>query len=227
MRARVAFLLAVLGGIALLASACGGSGTPKRAASAEEVAARASHCAGAVRASWQQVANRIHAPVFCPSWLPDPFTGKLHDGRWNTIYSVAKDRSYLMGFIWLEAGSGELHVNLRGYPGRTKVPTCTDTEITGGKTTRTKVPCFDDRQGTKRIGGRTVTIYTRNQRRRPLARPLRVALPRLAVHGQPARDRAAHVREGRPVAEPDHARARRDPARQAGALAACGSHGGS
>jgi hypothetical protein len=162
-RARVASLLAVVGGIALLASACGGSGTPKRAASAEEVAARGAHCAGAVRASWQQVANRIHAPVFCPSWLPDPFTGKLHDGRWNTIYSIAKDRSYLMGFIWLEAGSGELHVNIRGYPGRTKVPICTDTEITGGKTTRTKVPCFDDRQGTKRIGGRTVTIYTRNR----------------------------------------------------------------
>jgi hypothetical protein len=153
----------VLGGLVLLASACGGSGTPKRAASAEEVAARASHCAGAVRASWQQVANRIHAPVFCPSWLPDPFTGKLHDGRWNTIYSIATDRSYLMGFIWLEAGSGELHVNIRGYPGRRKVPTCIDTEITGGKTTKKKVPCFDDRQGTKRIGGRTVTIYTRNQ----------------------------------------------------------------
>ena len=163
MRVRVACLVVVLGGLVLLASACGGSGAPKRAASAEEVAARASHCTGAVRASWQQVANRIHAPVFCPSWLPDPFTGKLHDGRWNTIYSISKDRSYLMGFIWLEAGSGELHVNVRGYPGRTKVPTCTDTEITGGKTTRTKVPCFDDRQGTKRIGGRTVTIYTRNR----------------------------------------------------------------
>jgi len=162
-RVRVASLVVVLGGLVLLASACGGSGTPRRGASAEEVAARASHCAGAVRASWQQVANRIHAPVFCPSWLPDPFTGKLHDGRWNTIYSIAMDRSYLMGFIWLEAGSGELHVNIRGYPGRRKVPTCIDTEITGGKTTKKKVPCFDDRQGTKRIGGRTVTIYTRNQ----------------------------------------------------------------
>jgi hypothetical protein len=162
-RVRVASVVVVLGGLVLLAPACGGSGAPKRAASAEEVAARSSHCTGAVRASWQQVANRIHAPVFCPSWLPDPFTGKLHDGRWNTIYSVARDRSYLMGFIWLEAGSGELHVNIRGYPGRTKVPTCTDTEITGGKTTRSKVPCFDDRQGTKRIGGRTVTIYTRNR----------------------------------------------------------------
>lgn len=163
MRVRVASLVVVLGVLVLLASACGGSGTPKRAASAEEVAARASHCVGAVRASWQQVANRIHAPVFCPSWLPDPFTGKLHDGQWNTIYSIAEDRSYLMGFIWLEAGSGELHVNVRGYPGRAKVPTCTDTEITGGKTTRSKVPCFDDRLGTKRIGGRTVTIYTRNR----------------------------------------------------------------
>jgi hypothetical protein len=162
-RVRVAFLLAALGAATLLASACGGSGTPPRAASAEEVAARSTGCTGAVRASWQRVANRIHAPVFCPSWLPDPFTGKLHDGRWNTIYSVSRDRSYLMGFIWLEAGSGELHVNIRGYPGRTRVPICTDTEITGGKTQRTKVPCFADRQRTKRIGGRSVTIYTRNR----------------------------------------------------------------
>jgi hypothetical protein len=120
-------------------------------------------CTGAVRSGWQQLANRTDAPVFCPAWLPDPFTGTLHDGRWNTIYSVGSDRSYLMGFIWLEPGSGELHVNLRGYPGRTRVPTCIDTEITGGKTTRTKVPCFDDSQGTHKIGGRTVTVYTRNR----------------------------------------------------------------
>jgi hypothetical protein len=155
----------LLAALALLASGCGGSGQPAAQASpAAKILPRATGCTGAVRAGWQKLANRIDAPVFCPSWLPDPFTGVLHDGRWNTIYSVnGTDRSYLMGFIWLEAGSGELHVNLRGYPGRARVPTCSDTEITGGKTTRTKVPCFADTKGTKRLGGRTVTVYTRNR----------------------------------------------------------------
>jgi len=53
-RVRVASPVVVLGVLVLLASAYGGSGTLKRAPSVEEVAARASHCAGAVRASWQQ-----------------------------------------------------------------------------------------------------------------------------------------------------------------------------
>jgi hypothetical protein len=157
-------LAGLLAALALAATGCGGGAgaAPATRTDASPVAAKG--CTGAERAGWQALADRIHAPVFCPSWMPDPFKGVLNDHQWNTIYSVSPtDHSYLMGFIWLEAGSGELHVNIRGYPGRTKVPTCTDTEITGGKTTRTKVPCFDDRQGTKRIGGRTVTIYTRNR----------------------------------------------------------------
>jgi hypothetical protein len=150
--------------LALVASGCGGGSGQPAVQAAVKIPKRVTGCTGAVRAGWQKLADRIDAPVFCPSWLPDPFTGRLHDGQWNTIYSVNNtDHSYLMGFIWLEAGSGELHVNLRGYPGRTKVPTCIDTEITGGKTTNTKVPCFDDRNGTKRLGGRTVTVYTRNR----------------------------------------------------------------
>ena len=67
-----------------------------------------------------------------------------------------------MGFIWLERGSGELHVNLRGYPGRTKVPTCAR-RVVGGKRHATKVPCFADPHGTKRSAAPTSTVYTGNQ----------------------------------------------------------------
>src|SRR5205823_4726907 len=67
---------------------------------------------------WQQLADRVRAPVYCPRWMPDPLNGVIK-GQWNNIYSVSPDRSYLVGFIWFEHGSGELHVNLRGYPGRT------------------------------------------------------------------------------------------------------------
>ena len=59
----------------------------------------------------------------------------------NNIHSVSPDRSYLESWVWQETGGGaaggELHVNLRAYPGRTKIPTCR----TGGSDSR-NVPCF-------------------------------------------------------------------------------------
>jgi hypothetical protein len=79
-------------------------------------------CPKAWAGGWQKLANRIHAAVYCPSYLPDPLTGQI-GGRWNNIDSVSKDRSYLIGFVWQELGQ-EIHINLRGYPGVTKVPTC-------------------------------------------------------------------------------------------------------
>ena len=54
-------------------------------------------------------------------------------------------------------------MNLRAYPGKTRIPTCEDTLTVGGKTVRKKIPCFSDRQGKKRFGGVTVTVYTANQ----------------------------------------------------------------
>jgi hypothetical protein len=115
------------------------------------------------RAGWQELANRIAAPVYCPSWLPQPLTGEL-DGQWNNIYSVDEsDRSYLLGFTWYEVGSGEVHVNLRGYPESTEIPTCRETTTSAGKTRRKDVPCFTDAQGSKPIAGFDVTVYTRNR----------------------------------------------------------------
>lgn len=118
-------------------------------------------CPKAWQATWQKLANRIKAPVFCPSWLPDPLTGQI-GGRWNNINSVSKDRSYLIGFVWQEIGQ-EIHINLRGYPGVTKVPTCRNIQLVEGKKHVTAVPCFDDARGQKTIGGFRVTEYTVNQ----------------------------------------------------------------
>ena len=70
-------------------------------------------------------------PSTAPAWLPDPLTGQI-GGRWNNINSVSPDRSYLEGFVWQEIGQ-EIHINLRGYPGVTKVPTCRSVELVGGK----------------------------------------------------------------------------------------------
>jgi hypothetical protein len=112
-------------------------------------------------AAWQKLANRVGVPVYCPGWLPDPLTGKLGAVD-NNIHSVSADRSYLQSWVWQETGGGaaggELHVNLRGYPGVHKIPTCT----TGGSESK-KVPCFDQPSGTFTANGIHATEYTVNQ----------------------------------------------------------------
>jgi hypothetical protein len=88
--------------------------------------------------------------------MPDPLDG-LIGGRWNNIRSISRDRSYLIGFIWFERGSGELHVNLRGYPGKTAIPRCP--AAVGSGTT----PCFADPHGRVRVHDIDATVYTVNQ----------------------------------------------------------------
>jgi len=142
--------------VAVICSACGGGG----AASAADRSTAAA-CPSGWRAGWQQLANHIHAPVYCPGWIPSPLTGNLH-GQWSTGADVSPNRSYLAGFIWVEH-SDEVHVNMRGYPGQTGIPKCLETEQAGQKTVTTKVPCFADPKWTKRIGGTKVTLYTVNR----------------------------------------------------------------
>jgi hypothetical protein len=118
-------------------------------------------CPKAWFAGWQRLANRIRTDVYCPSWVPDPLTGQI-GGRWNNIDSVSKDRSYLIGFVWQE-NNEEIHINLRGYPGLTKIPTCRSVDLVGGKKRVSYIPCFADSRGQKTIGGIRLTEYTVNQ----------------------------------------------------------------
>jgi hypothetical protein len=113
-------------------------------------------CPATWRAGWQALADRIHAPVYCPSRMPAPLDARI-DGSYANGESVSRDRSYLISFIWREPGSGEVHVNLRGYPGRTRIPTCSDLD------TDKPVPCFSDANGRVRAGNITARVYTANQ----------------------------------------------------------------
>ena len=144
--------------LVLLLAGCGGT-SAERVNLSNDTTTRA--CPKAWQASWQKLANRIKAPVYCPSWLPDPLTGQI-GGKWNNIDSVSRDRSYLEGFVWQERGE-EIHINLRGYPGVTKMPTCRSVELVGGKQVEKKVPCFADSRGQKTIAGVRLTMYTVNQ----------------------------------------------------------------
>jgi hypothetical protein len=138
--------------VLLIASACGGgSSTANSPTNASgNVPASAAICPPAWKPGWQQLANRIHAPVYCPSWMPAPLTGEI-GGPWNTMRSVRKDGSYLMGFLWYETNVAETHVNFRAYPGQTAVPSC------NGQ------PCFNDPIVKKQIGRFICQPYTVNR----------------------------------------------------------------
>ncbi len=58
-------------------------------------------CKRSELASWQKLANEIRAPVYCPSWLPQPLVGTF-GGRFFNGRSVDPDRSYLVSFVWFE-----------------------------------------------------------------------------------------------------------------------------
>jgi len=152
-------LLAAGLALAALAVVTSGCGEAKRADAAPPAAQPKPTCA--YPAGWRKLANRIKAPVYCPGWLPDPLTSQI-GGQWNNINSVSPDRSYLESFVWQETGGGaaggELHVNLRAYPGRTAIPTCR----TGGADSR-NVPCFADPSHTMTANGITARLYTVNQ----------------------------------------------------------------
>jgi hypothetical protein len=145
--------------LVLLVAAGGCGGDDDDASTTRAVAAPA--CPPEWKPGWQRLANRIQAPVFCPSWLPNPLTGEI-DGPWEQGYVVKRDRSYLVSFLWHEAGN-DVHVNFRGYPGTTKIPTCEDTQTVAGTTRRRAIPCFSDRHRTRKVGNFDVTLYTVNQ----------------------------------------------------------------
>ena len=145
---------------AVLAAGCatGSADTKQQAAAPKPKPA----CTAHQLAGWHKLARRIRSSVYCPSWLPDPLDGVI-GSRWNNIDEVSRDRSYLESWVWQETGpgaaGGELHVNLRGYPGLTRVPRCIDDNTSK----RSLIPCFADPRGTMRAGRIVATVYTVNQ----------------------------------------------------------------
>jgi hypothetical protein len=151
--------------IALLAAAAAGCGSGDGTTSAMG-GAQVLSCPKAWAAGWQGLADDVGSPVYCPSWMPYPLDGQIDGIYKNGRWVDKKDKSYLVSFLWLDQDAGvsrEVHVNLRGYPGRTTVPTCESTSTANGKTVRKPIPCFSDSRGKRRIGNVKVTVYTVNQ----------------------------------------------------------------
>jgi hypothetical protein len=140
----------LIAALALVAAGCSsGDDGVEETASARQAPAG---CPTAWKPGWQRLANDVGFRVYCPSWMPSPIDAEI-DGQWNSAgVAVGKDGSFLAGFLWHEAGSGDVHVNFRGYPGRTAVPRCREN--------KRSVPCFSDVRGQREVGGRKVTVYT-------------------------------------------------------------------
>jgi len=140
-----AALVGLLAGLALVVAVPAGSArTPTT-------------CPKAWAAGWQALANKIKAPVYCPTWMPNPLDAKI-GGQYADIYSIGKDRSYLVSFLEHgDLGSGDVHVNFRGYPGHTAIPKC---PAPVGKGT---INCFSEPVGTLASNGIHATVYQVNQ----------------------------------------------------------------
>jgi hypothetical protein len=120
-------------------------------------------CPAAWKTGWQHLANTIKAPVYCPSWMPNPLDAQIR-GDYQDIYSIGKDRSYLVSFLEHgDAGSGDVHVNFRGYPGQTAIPRCRTILPSGKRTLHGTTPCFSDAAGVHKVSGIAATLYLVNQ----------------------------------------------------------------
>ena len=147
-----------LAALALVASGCS-SDESKPAAAAQS---KPPTCPQSWRPAWHRLAVRVSSPVYCPTWMPNPLDGEI-GGQWDNGVSVEKNRSWLVSFLWHEPPSQDVHVNFRGFPGRTKIPRCEDVEVVAGKAHKTYSPCFSDPRGTQRFGPIKATLYTVNR----------------------------------------------------------------
>ncbi|TMK80397.1 MAG: hypothetical protein E6G45_00455 [Actinobacteria bacterium] len=144
--------------LAALGAGCSGRNESKPAAAARS---DASGCPAAWSGGWQRLADRIKAPVYCPTWMPNPLDAKFGGEWWNGL-SVKADRSYLVSFLSHDQ-SGDVHVNFRGYPGSVTIPKCISIETVAGVTRRKPIPCFADLSGHRHVPGIDADVYTVNQ----------------------------------------------------------------
>jgi len=152
---RVRVLVGIAAAAAALVLGAGASPAP--------AAGKGAVCPAAWKAGWVKLATKIGAPVYCPTWMPNPLDAKI-GGQYEDIYSIGKDRSYLVSFLSHgDLGSGDVHVNFRGYPGRMTIPKCDTVTIEGNRVVRGTTPCFADANGTLRVGSIRATLYTVNQ----------------------------------------------------------------
>src|SRR5580765_2252466 len=99
MRTTPLVLLVLAVTAALVVGGCGSS-TAKQATTAAAASA-APKCPAAWVAGWRRLARRIDAPVYCPTWLPQPLDGRI-GGEYAKGPFYGSHGSYLVPMIWFE-----------------------------------------------------------------------------------------------------------------------------
>jgi hypothetical protein len=130
----------------LLLTACGNSAEPAARASS------AATCPAPWLRGWEKLADQIDAPVYCPSWMPNPLDGRI-GGEWNGLRLVDRHGGFLVSFIYQETGSGEVHVNFHRWPG-VRMPLCR------AETSSRRIPCYSEPAGVVHANGIDATLYT-------------------------------------------------------------------
>ena len=139
-------LVVLAAALSMILTACGSSAEPAAHASS------APSCPAAWQAGWTKLARQIHAPVYCPGWMPNPLDGRI-GSQWNGLRTVDKRGGFLVSFIYQETGSGEVHVNFHRWPG-TRMPHCR------AETSNRQIPCYSDPAGRVKTHGIDATLYT-------------------------------------------------------------------
>lgn len=141
------YALVVLAAAASLTlTACGGTAQPAAHASAATPS-----CPAVWHPGWAKLARQIHAPVYCPGWMPNPLDGQI-GGAWNGLRIVDKHGGFLVSFIDQENGT-EVHVNFHRWPGSI-MPKCRS------DTSNQMIPCYSDPGGHLNLPGIHATLYT-------------------------------------------------------------------
>jgi len=92
---RKALLLLLPLAVLVLVAGCSDDGASPSAAAQPQPPT----CPAAWKAGWKRLANRVNAPVYCPSWMPSPLDGKI-GGDWDNGVSVDSAHNYLVSFLW-------------------------------------------------------------------------------------------------------------------------------
>jgi hypothetical protein len=139
-------LVVLAAAASLTLTACGGTAQPAAHASAATPS-----CPAVWHQGWLRLARQIHAPVYCPGWMPNPLDGQI-GGEWNGLRSVDRHGGFLVSFIDQENGT-EVHVNFHRWPGL-RMPKCES------DTSSQMIPCYSDPGGRLNLPGIHATLYT-------------------------------------------------------------------
>ena len=146
-------------------------------------------CPAAWQRGWDKLAREIDAPVYCPSWMPNPLDGRI-GGQWNGLRTRRQARRL----------PRQLHLpGDRQRRGARELPPLAghaDAALPRARRRSRQIPCYSDPDGPRADARHRRDALHRVARRRPVASLVSLARGRRHVRRERARRAAVHVRAG-------------------------------